>query len=91
MHWAAAHAATFVWFPVFPEPLRFVAVFSAAASLFLCREAVAQGVVLKNLDPAGTYHLLALLGDDTNWTEVTEYESDEEGNAALYYRQVGSR
>jgi hypothetical protein len=47
-------------------------------------------VVLKNLDPAGTYQLQALLGDATNWTQVTEFQSDEEGNAALYYRQVGS-
>ena len=47
-------------------------------------------IVLKNLDPAGTYQLLAVLDDDTNYTQVSEFQPDAQGNASLNYRKVGS-
>jgi hypothetical protein len=47
-------------------------------------------ILLKDLDTSGTYQLLARLDDDTNLTQVTEFQSDSAGRAALLYRKVGS-
>jgi hypothetical protein len=37
-----------------------------------------------------TYQLLALIEDDTNLTQVTEFTTDDNGNAALRYRKNGN-
>jgi hypothetical protein len=36
-----------------------------------------------------TYHLSALIGDDTNFTDVAEFNTDATGSAKLFYRRMG--
>lgn len=42
------------------------------------------------LEPSTTYQLLALLGDDTNYTQIAPLTTDTNGNAAVRYMRVGS-
>jgi hypothetical protein len=44
----------------------------------------------KGLDTNATYQLLALVNDDTNATQVTNFASDAKGRAILLYRQFGN-
>jgi hypothetical protein len=44
---------------------------------------------LKHLAANTTYHLSALLGDDTNFTDVAEFNTDDVGSAKLHYRRMG--
>jgi hypothetical protein len=43
-------------------------------------------IELQHLDANATYQLQALVGDDTNLTDVVEFTTDEEGNAHLDFR-----
>ena len=47
-------------------------------------------IVLKGLTTNTTYQLLAILDDDTNLTAVTDFTTDDSGNAALQYRRMGN-
>src|SRR5215212_1812101 len=47
-------------------------------------------IALQNLAANATYQLLAVVDDNTNYTQVAEFTSDSEGRAALNYRKVGS-
>jgi hypothetical protein len=47
-------------------------------------------IVVRNLETNGTYQLLALVDDDTNFVQVSEFHSDAAGRASLIYRKVGS-
>jgi hypothetical protein len=44
----------------------------------------------KGLDTNATYQLLAIVNDDTNATQVTNFTSDAKGRATLLYRQFGN-
>jgi hypothetical protein len=47
-------------------------------------------ITVANLDSNTTYHLLALLNDDTNLTAVVDFDTDANGAATLNYSHVGS-
>ncbi len=47
-------------------------------------------IVVKGLTTNTTYQLLALLNDDTNLTQVTDFTTDGNGKAALQYRKMGN-
>jgi hypothetical protein len=47
-------------------------------------------ILVKGLQTNTTYQLLALLDEDTNLTQVTEFATDAKGGAALQYRKVGN-
>jgi hypothetical protein len=47
-------------------------------------------ITLHQLDPNGTYQLLALLNGDLDFTPVTEFQANSQGDADLHYRKVGS-
>ena len=44
---------------------------------------------VKHLDTSSTYQLLAQVNDDTNLTSVGTFDTDDNGNAALHYRDFG--
>ena len=44
---------------------------------------------LQHLATNATYHLTALLGDDTNYTDVAEFNTNFKGSAKLNYRRMG--
>ena len=45
---------------------------------------------LEHLATNATYHLSALIGDDTNFTNVVEFTTDDQGAAQLHYRRLGA-
>lgn len=45
-------------------------------------------IFANNLDASAPYQLLALLGDDTNFTHVADLTSDADGKIAVRYRRV---
>jgi len=47
-------------------------------------------IVMQKLEANGTYQLQALLDDDASFTQISEFQADADGNAALRYRKVGS-
>ena len=47
-------------------------------------------ILVKGLTTNTTYQLLALIDDDTNQTQVAEFTTDDNGNAALRYRKMGN-
>ena len=47
-------------------------------------------IAVGHLDSNATYRLLALLGDDTNLTEIVDFDTDASGAALLKYSFVGS-
>lgn len=47
-------------------------------------------IVARGLDTNTTYQLMALVGDDTNLTWVTNVDSDMRGRVLLQYRQLGN-
>jgi hypothetical protein len=47
-------------------------------------------IAVNHLDSNTAYRLLALLGDDTNLTEVADFDTDGNGAALLQYVHVGS-
>jgi hypothetical protein len=47
-------------------------------------------IAVGHLDGNTTYQLWALLGDDTNLTEIADFETDANGDALLRYSHVGS-
>jgi len=47
-------------------------------------------IAVGQLEPSATYQLLALLGDDTNYTQIAPLTTDTNGNAVVRYMRVGS-
>lgn len=47
-------------------------------------------LAFRGLTTNTTYHLLALLGDDTNLTQVADFGTDTKGRAALHYVKSGN-
>jgi len=47
-------------------------------------------ITLAQLEPNATYQLLAALGDDTNYTQVTEFTAGTNGKAAFRYVSIGT-
>jgi hypothetical protein len=47
-------------------------------------------IVAKGLDTNASYQLLAVVGDDTNLTLVTNFNSDAHGRLAVEYRDLGN-
>jgi hypothetical protein len=47
-------------------------------------------IAVDHLDASASYHLLALLGDDTNLTEIADFDTDANGAALLKYSHIGS-
>lgn len=48
-------------------------------------------IIASHLETNAPYQLLALLGDDTNFTQVADISSDADGKIALRYRRVDTR
>jgi len=47
-------------------------------------------IIVKGLETNSTYQLLALVNDDTNLTQVSSFDTDAAGKAALLYWQFGN-
>ncbi len=47
-------------------------------------------ITVKNLYTNAPFQLLALVNDDTNYTQVAEFLTDSKGRAVIAYRKVGS-
>lgn len=45
---------------------------------------------LRNLEANTPYFLKALIGDDTNFTDVAEFNTDSKGAAKVHYRRMGA-
>ncbi|MEO7299579.1 MAG: hypothetical protein ABI042_13500 [Verrucomicrobiota bacterium] len=45
---------------------------------------------LQNLATNATYHLSAIIGDGTNFTEILDFGTNEKGSAKLQYRRMGA-
>lgn len=47
-------------------------------------------ITVQNLSNSAPYQLLALVDDDTNYTQIGEFTTDAKGRATVSYRKVGS-